>query len=577
MHRLAKYMTTRFQSTDAMESGKQNESRLLRWLAKAFPGQVEEVWEAGLVRNKTVPWCVASPDGYANVVVGGVTTLAAVEFKTTSKGFEATTSLTFVEAGTPEYYKYVPTRFRAQLLHQVFVCGLDCSILVIASQATPVASVVVRYSPAQLQSYKEFSLGSPLRPAFSSFVEGCRANKTLEALRAAIPTTNSPHLDLCLRSRVNRAQAFFRFVDALDGPCPPLKYCRPYVQNMYQRLKPWVDQASQGIEQFAGHSTKKPRLNPMLVIEAMKILSYAAMRASRTCVVAEQFADKPLQDGRDAANLVAGPLSVQALNMLTPLLLTENLWLALSGAFAQTIAPQVPIPPPVAAPVPPCRAVLGIDVVKRVVGGEPVLVHGFPVAVALMHQSSTTPLKSSLDPRYEEKISSLANAYDASRVEWKMEANHKRALFVGGTLDGVRLERKLLHAAVELQFTPPLRERSSAASSAPATGSGILATPVQAPQAPAPTPPSTGSSVASSEKGNSRQLHCVVCNKKCQHACVLCGVALCTTTKGGPQPCFHAFHTKDSSELSGANGAAAAPQGPNAFAMALNGDGQLQL
>ena len=571
---VAKYFGTRFAKTDDMEAGKLNEPLLLRSIRHMFPATIVSVYSAGLVRSLEVPWAVASPDGYAVLKIDGQLVPAGIEFKTTKQVITPTGGeVKFVTCGSSDYYHYVPTRFRAQLIHQAVVTGLSHTLLVIASANMPVAVVVITYPPHYLNAFKTFLLYSPLRLTFEWFIKGCQNGKSLADVRKAMPETDAVS-KFVLSSHVNRARALVKFWIALGAPLRPILYVRPYVQDLYQHCKPWVDQMSQGMLSFLGASPLKPRVGGRVVMELSGILIFAALRADRSWWVAEFFKTEPdtqegLERARGKANKATQSFVDQAHEALAPLLSCPEYFRVLAiGAGASQAAATAAAAAAAAAAAssdgaavthgqpPKLRAaVQDVAEIARLQNQPQALcVYGFPIHPTRIHESASTPLKADIGDAHVARIGESVGVWDAF---WAApHVRHKTIVdFFEGQGAGIRMERKLLHVAVGRNLLRARRATTTGAATSQGAdddeAEGADADDVAA--STAQTPASVASSATTSSSAGSlakpmRTAMCLVCGKKTVLACALCGVALCHSSAAAGTPsvvsCFVDFHSK---------------------------------
>lgn len=557
---VCKYMTTRFKATDAMQGGKANEPRLLRFLLRAAPHLIKAVYEIGLLRSTRIPWVVASPDGIAvldaaalggllasaglaldqTAVVNG-SVPASVEFKTTSlQDVPFTSAFVPVGVGTQLYFAHVPARFRVQLVQQALVTGCLYNVLVIASTQTVIARLIVCFTRGQLAAYQRFLERSPADVALAWFHGGCAAGDTVEQMVARMPKSDDATM-VKLKSHANRARAVnILSLSRGTAPLPPIAQTHTYVQQLYQNSKPWVDQMSQSIEAMTGAFPGKPRGTGALLLEFDAILLYAALRAvrARNTHALLEASGNVVMVARRKANKAAGSFASQAHRMLSSLLRTDVLRSFLAPAG----------PAPLAAPLAPpatqsgIRAAFPDAVLIRGVQGtnEPVLEYGFPLARATIHKSASTPAKAALERRYLERLQDLIPLWNtAPKPSAKRES--LRQYYFGGSGERIRLERKLAHVMVDRSALPLRAKPSLAADAAAAT-----TTPTAAAASTGP-PPSTGTAASSSggSKGPDRRAGCIICLKRVTQSCVMCGVSLCSL-------CEKKFHEVSVDDLHGA-------------------------
>ena len=301
---------------------------------------------------------------------------------------------------------------------------------------------------------------------------------------------------------------------------------------------------------------KKPRMNPMLVMESTNLLTHTAMRAARSRIVAEKYIELPLSRGRARANAEAGNMADECHHMMMPLLTRPGVWeeieKALNGGAGGTGAA-----PAHAGPTPPqtCRAVLGFEVVRQALDGrEPVLVHGFPVAEPLRHESDDTPLKAALDAKYVARFANLVGVYDKAGLQWTSKGATKVKVLVGGDLDAIRLEPKLLYKAASVVLAPVLRKhRVFGGAAVPQQAASAVGAATPAPSlGPATTPHSTASNSSGSVTKDGKWMHCALSKQKSQFACVMYGVDLCHAGKSADKKtCFTYFHNLLSTKFAG--------------------------
>jgi hypothetical protein len=444
-----------------------------------------------------------------------------LEFKTTKLPFTTTSGRKDVMCGSADYYTYVPLRFRSQLLHQAFVCGLRHSLLIVSSPSVPGATVLIAYTEAQLEAYKNFLSRTSIATAFSWFTEACALKRTSAQVIKRIPQTSN-WARAILASHVNRVRALTLFVAERGAPLPEISHARPWVQHAYQRTKPWLDQLSQSILSFAGNFGSRAGAGSVIVRELFHILVYAVLRGERVQYAAPHISTLGLDKARVLANQHFVSFPDQAHELLGQLVHRPSVFTsAVQGVLGGS--EPVPVPRHTAAAVPgPYQgerplAVLA-DLVPQAQGGTTVeLVAGFPVAASLVR--GATPVKSTFGPDRIQRMEAWATLFRRNAPDWSSQRKTKLSFWVGGDGDGIRLYSKLLHVSVDMAGAPSARPKR------------------MKPELEQATPSEASSAGAARRRGK-----CVVCLAQTTTACVLCGTALCGA-------CFGQFHTVEAEEL----------------------------
>jgi len=115
--------------------------------------------------------CILS-DAYGNVP-------AVLEYKT-SKEFSpnkyAAETPVEVDAGSQDYYRRVPAKFRTQLLHEVATLGFRHCLLVMAAPGGPSSTTLIKYSDSLIAEYEDLMQD----PSITGFTNGFTTMLCLE-------------------------------------------------------------------------------------------------------------------------------------------------------------------------------------------------------------------------------------------------------------------------------------------------------------------------------------------------------------------------------------------------------------
>jgi len=180
--------------------------------------------------------CILS-DAYGNVP-------AVLEYKT-SKEFSpnkyAAETPVEVDAGSQDYYRRVPAKFRTQLLHEVATLGFRHCLLVMAAPGGPSSTTLIKYSDSLIAEYEDLMQDPSITGVYKWFYDYALSGISDEELVSKIPEEADDDVKRLIGSHVRIIRALYRYQRQLGRAVAPTKLFRIGIVNSYDVGKAATD------------------------------------------------------------------------------------------------------------------------------------------------------------------------------------------------------------------------------------------------------------------------------------------------------------------------------------------------
>lgn len=311
-------------ASEAMKTGCLNETEIAKAVKSMDIVSSNKVFETGLIRGTgELSHVGMSPDGLFIVELHleneSIRAPCVAEYKTImdlkKNARSAIHRPTIVTAGTADYRKYVPKKYRTQLAHGAALLHFHYSLLVLAAKDGLNQTIVIRYSSSQLENYRSLCKDECIVTAYGWFFMTLSSGFTDERI---VKEYMPQEFDSCTRSvlathlRLCRAVGNYR--KELKRPIPPTHLFRFGAIHFYDAGKGATDTFCRDICEslknctfnFHFRQTITIRFLYFFVISAIKLcrLAKSVRPEDDSSLSLTQFRSRIQREGKSVTTLI---------------------------------------------------------------------------------------------------------------------------------------------------------------------------------------------------------------------------------------------------------------------------------